>query len=73
MMALLKDFRGSRGLSVLKSIGSSVIDVSLLVISVISTFVLAFIELLSWVLLHFSNKIGMRVLYDIDECHFQLL
>ena len=62
MMALLKDFRRSRGLSVLKSIGSSVIDVSLLVISVISTFVLAFIELLSWVLLHFSNKIGMRVL-----------
>lgn len=62
MMALLKDFRGSRGLSVLKSIGSSVIDVSLLVISVISTFVLAFIELLPWVLLHFSNKIGMRVL-----------
>lgn len=62
MMALLKDFRGSRGLSVLKSIESAVIDVSLLVISVISTFVLAFIELLSWVSLHFSNKIGMRVL-----------
>ena len=61
-MALLKNFRRFREFSVLKSIGSAVIDVSLLVISVISTFVLAFIELLSWVLLHFSNKIGMRVL-----------
>ena len=35
-------------------------------ISAFSTFFLTFIELLSWVSLHYSNKTGMGVSWDIE-------